>query len=203
MGFSGYRSYQVHVDSSASSRGHSGVRPWFGRSPMVSGDDSPSRSRFEYRDRLWEVNSGVQDPSEVCGSDIRLGGSEGFPTNTKVLRFMEVSQRFLARQSSRSAVAVGHRTLDLPREVSAWARLRMRSLQFALRVQWSSAVGSPYQPVFLWEHCLLDPQWGGEEDLLALGVPLVPASRDVPAYGHVSEFVGRTPAGLGLLRCVV
>ena len=44
---------------------------------------------------------------------------------------------------------------------------------------------------------------GGEEDLLALGVPLVPASRDVPAYGHVSEFVGRTPAGLGLLRCVV
>ena len=97
-----------------------------------------------------------------------------FPTEARIDKFMEVSTRFIAQKSPTAQLwqsIIGHMA-SLEKLVPG-ARLRMRSLQFALRDRWSAAADPPHQPVFLPENCLEDLLWWREEGRLTQGVPVM------------------------------
>ena len=99
---------------------------------------------------------------------------KAFPTEARINRFMETTARFMAQNSPPARLwqsVLGHMA-SLEKLVPG-ARLRMRSLQFALKGCWSPVVDSPFQPVPLRRDCLEDLLWWREEGRLSQGVSLM------------------------------
>ena len=110
-----------------------------------------------------------------------------FPTEDRINRFKETSTHFMAHHSPPARLwqsVLGHMA-SLEKLVPG-ARLRMRSLQFALKSCWSPVADSPLQPVPLTRDCVEDLHWWREEGRLSQGVSLMSPPPEMLLFSDAS-----------------
>ena len=143
--------------------------------------------------------------AKYLGMTIDTGAGKVFPSLARVEKFLSVAERFCSMQSPPAQlwqVVLGH--LALLERLVPHGRLRMRSLQWHLKTQWSSESDPPSLPVALPEEARRDLSWWMVKDHLLTGGSI----RDTcagssPVFGRVFVGVGCSPPRSKRVRGVV
>ena len=118
---------------------------------------------------------------------IDTGAGKVFPSLARVEKFLAVAERFCSMQSPPAQlwqVILGH-LASLERLVPH-GRLRMRSLQWHLKTQWSPESDPPSLPVALPEEVRWDLSWWMVKDHLLTGVRFGAPAPDLHLYSDAS-----------------
>ena len=119
---------------------------------------------------------------------IDTGAGKVFPSVARVEKFLSVAERFCSMQSPPAQlwqVILGH-LASLERLVPH-GRLRMRSLQWHLKTQWSPESDPPSLPVALPEEARRDLSWWMVRDHLLTGVRFGTPAPDLHLYSDASS----------------
>ena len=126
--------------------------------------------------------------AKYLGMTIDTGASKVFPSLARVEKFLTVAERFCTMQSPPAQlwqVVLGH-LASLERLVPH-GRLRMRSLQWHLKSQWSPESDPPSLPVALPEEARRDLSWWMVRDHLLVGVRFGTPAPDLHLYSDASS----------------
>ena len=126
--------------------------------------------------------------AKYLGMTIDTGASKVFPSLARVEKFLTVAERFCSMQSPPAQlwqVVLGH-LASLERLVPH-GRLRMRSLQWHLKMHWSSESDPPSLPVALPEEARRDLSWWMVKDHLLMGVRFGTPAPDLHLYSDASS----------------
>ena len=125
--------------------------------------------------------------AKYLGMTIDTGAGKVFPSLARVEKFLAVAERFYSMQSPPAQlwqVILGH-LASLERLVPH-GRLRMRSLQWHLKTQWSPESDPPSLPVALPEEARRDLSWWMVKDHLLTGVRFGAPAPDLHLYSDAS-----------------
>ena len=125
--------------------------------------------------------------AKYLGMTIDTGAGRVFPSLARVEKFLTVAERFCSMQSPPAQlwqVILGH-LASLERLVPH-GRLRMRSLQWHLKSQWSPESDPPSLPVALPEEARRDLSWWMVRDHLLVGVRFGTPAPDLHLYSDAS-----------------
>ena len=139
-------------------------------------------------DKREEVGSRALAVCEVSRYDHRYQCRQGLPSLARVEKFLTVAERFCSMQSPPAQlwqVILGH-LASLERLVPH-GRLRMRSLQWHLKSQWSPESDPPSLPVALPEEARRDLSWWMVRDHLLVGVRFGTPAPDLRLYSDASS----------------
>ena len=143
--------------------------------------------------------------AKYLGMTIDTGASRVFPSLARVEKFLTVAERFCSMQSPPAQlwqVILGH-LASLERLVPH-GRLRMRSLQWHLKSQWSPESYPPSLPVALPEAARRDLSWWMVRDHLLVGGSIRDTcSGSTPVFGRVFVGLGCSPPRSKRVRGVV
>ena len=137
--------------------------------------------------------------AKYLGMTIDTGAGKVFQSLARVEKFLTVAERFCSMQSPPAQlwqVILGH-LASLERLVPH-GRLRMRSLQWHLKMHWSPESDPPSLPVALPEEARRDLSWWMVRDHLLVGVRF-----GTPVFGRVFVGVGCSPPRSKRVRGVV
>ena len=126
--------------------------------------------------------------AKYLGMTIDTGAGKVFPSLARVEKFLTVAERFCSMQSPPAQlwqVILGH-LASLERLVPH-GRLRMRSLQWHLRMHWSPESDPPSLPVALPEEGRRDLSWWMVRDHLLTGVRFGTPAPDLHLYSDASS----------------
>ena len=126
--------------------------------------------------------------AKYLGMTIDTGAGKVFPSLARVEKFLTVAERFCTMQSPPAQlwqVILGH-LASLERLVPH-GRLRMRSLQWHLKSQWSPESDPPSLPVALPEEARRDLSWWMVRDHLLVGVRFGTPAPDLHLYSDASS----------------
>ena len=126
--------------------------------------------------------------AKYLGMTIDTGAGKVFPSLARVEKFLSVAERFCAMESSPAQlwqVILGH-LASLERLVPH-GHLRMRSLQWQLKTQWSPKSDPPSLPVVLPEEARQDLSWWMVRVHLLTGVRFGTPAPDFHLYLHASS----------------
>ena len=126
--------------------------------------------------------------AKYLGMTIDTGAGKVFPSLARVEKFLAVAERFCSMQSPPAQlwqVILGH-LASLERLVPH-GRLRMRSLQWHLKSQWSTESDPPSLPVALPEEARRDLSWWMVRDHLLVGVRFGTPAPDLHLYSDASS----------------
>ena len=126
--------------------------------------------------------------AKYLGMTIDTGAGKVFPSLARVEKFLAVAERFCSMQSPPAQlwqVILGH-LASLERLVPH-GRLRMRSLQWHLKSQWSPESDPPSLPVALPEEARRDLSWWMVKDHLLVGVRFGTPAPDLHLYSDASS----------------
>ena len=126
--------------------------------------------------------------AKYLGMTIDTGAGKVFPSLARVEKFLSVAERFCAMESPPAQlwqVILGH-LASLERLVPH-GRLRMRSLQWQLKTQWSPESDPPSLPVALPEEARRDLSWWMVRDHLLTGVRFGTPAPDLHLYSDASS----------------
>ena len=126
--------------------------------------------------------------AKYLGMTIDTGAGKVFPSLARVEKFLTVAERFCTMQSPPAQlwqVVLGH-LASLERLVPH-GRLRMRSLQWHLKSQWSPESDPPSLPVALPEEARRDLSWWMVRDHLLVGVRFGTPALDLHLYSDASS----------------
>ena len=126
--------------------------------------------------------------AKYLGMTIDTGAGKVFPSLARVEKFLTVAERFCTMQSPPAQlwqVILGH-LASLERLVPH-VRLRMRSLQWHLKSQWSPESDPPSLPVALPEEAGQDLSWWMVRDHLLVGVRFGTPAPDLHLYSDASS----------------
>ena len=126
--------------------------------------------------------------AKYLGMTIDTGAGKVFPSLARVEQFLTVAERFCSMQSPPAQlwqVVLGH-LASLERLVPH-GRLRMRSLQWHLKSQWSPESDPPSLPVALPEEARRDLSWWMVRDHLLVGVRFGTPAPDLHLYSDASS----------------
>ena len=126
--------------------------------------------------------------AKYLGMTIDTGAGKVFPSLARVEKFLTVAERFCTMQSPPAQlwqVILGH-LASLERLVPP-GRLRMRSLQWHLKSQWSPESDPPSLPVALPEEARRDLSWWMVRDHLLVGVRFGTPAPDLHLYSDASS----------------
>ena len=126
--------------------------------------------------------------AKYLGMTIDIGAGKVFPSLARVEKFLTVAERFCSMQSPPAQlwqVILGH-LASLERLVPH-GRLRMRSLQWHLKSQWSPESDPPSLPVALPEEARRDLSWWMVRDHLLVGVRFRTPAPDLHLYSDASS----------------
>ena len=126
--------------------------------------------------------------AKYLGMTIDTGAGKVFPSLARVEKFLTVAERFCSMQSPPAQlwqVILGH-LASLERLVPH-GRLRMRSLQWHLKSQWSPESDPPSLPVALPEEARRDLSWWMVRDHLLVGVRFGTPAPDLHLYSDASS----------------
>ena len=126
--------------------------------------------------------------AKYLGMTIDTGAGKVFPSLARVEKFLTVAERFCTMQSPPAQlwqVVLGH-LASLERLVPH-GRLRMRSLQWHLKSQWSPESDPPSLPVALPEEARRDLSWWMVRDHLLVGVRFGTPAPDLHLYSDTSS----------------
>ena len=139
-------------------------------------------------DKREEVGSRALAVCEVSRYDHRYRCRQGLPSLARVEKFLAVAERICSMQSPPAQlwqVILGH-LASLERLVPH-GRLRMRSLQWHLKSQWSPESDPPSLPVALPEEARRDLSWWMVRDHLLVGVRFGTPAPDLHLYSDASS----------------
>ena len=143
--------------------------------------------------------------AKYLGMTIDTGAGKVFPSLARVEKFLTVAERFCSMQSPPAQlwqVILGH-LASLERLVPH-GRLRMRSLQWHLKSQWSPESDPPSLPVALPEEARRDLSWWMVRDHLLMGVRFGTPAPDLHlCFGRVFVGLGCSPPRSKRVRGVV
>ena len=143
--------------------------------------------------------------AKYLGMTIDTGAGKVFPSLARVEKFLTVAERFCTMQSPPAQlwqVVLGH-LASLERLVPH-GRLRMRSLQWHLKSQWSPESDPPSLPVALPEEARRDLSWWMVRDHLLVGVRFGTPAPDLHLYSDASSSgLGCSPPRSKRVRGVV
>ena len=143
--------------------------------------------------------------AKYLGMTIDTGAGKVFPSLARVEKFLTVAERFCSMQSPPAQlwqVILGH-LASLERLVPH-GRLRMRSLQWHLKSQWSPESDPPSLPVALPEEARRDLSWWMVRDHLLVGGSIRDTcSGSTPVFGRVFVGLGCSPPRSKRVRGVV
>ena len=126
--------------------------------------------------------------AKYLGMTIDTGAGKVFPSLARVEKFLTVAERFCSMQSPPAQlwqVILGH-LASLERLVPH-GRLRMRSLQWHLKMHWSPESDPPSLPVALPEEARRDLSWWMVRDHLLMGVRFGTPAPDLHLYSDASS----------------
>ena len=126
--------------------------------------------------------------AKYLGMTIDTGAGKVFPSLARVEKFLTVAERFCSMQSPPAQlwqVILGH-LASLERLVPH-GRLRMRSLQWHLKMHWSPESDPPSLPVALPEEARRDLSWWMVRDRLLVGVRFGTPAPDLHLYSDASS----------------
>ena len=126
--------------------------------------------------------------AKYLGMTIDTGAGKVFPSLARVEKFLTVAERFCSMQSPPAQlwqVILGH-LASLERLVPH-GRLRMRSLQWHLKMHWSPESDPPSLPVALPEEARRDLSWWMVRDHLLTGVRFGTPAPDLHLYSDASS----------------
>ena len=126
--------------------------------------------------------------AKYLGMTIDTSAGKVFPSLARVEKFLSVAERFCSMQSPPAQlwqVILGH-LASLERLVPH-GRLRMRSLQWHLKTQWSPESDPPSLPVALPEEARRDLSWWMVKDHLLTGVRFGAPAPDLHLYSDASS----------------
>ena len=126
--------------------------------------------------------------AKYLGMTIDTSAGKVFPSLARVEKFLAVAERFCSMQSPPAQlwqVILGH-LASLERLVPH-GRLRMRSLQWHLKSQWSPESDPPSLPVALPEEARRDLSWWMVRDHLLVGVRFGIPAPDLHLYSDASS----------------
>ena len=126
--------------------------------------------------------------AKYLGMTIDTGAGKVFPSLARVEKFLTVAERFCSMQSPPAQLwqlILGH-LASLERLVPH-GRLRMRSLQWHLKSQWSPESDPPSLPVALPEEARRDLSWWMVRDHLLVGVRFGTPAPDLHLYSDASS----------------
>ena len=126
--------------------------------------------------------------AKYLGMTIDTGAGKVFPSLARVEKFLTVAERFCTMQSPPAQlwqVVLGH--LALLEQLVPHGRLRMRSLQWHLKSQWSPESDPPSLPVALLEEARWDLSWWMVRDHLLVGVRFGTPAPDLHLYSDASS----------------
>ena len=126
--------------------------------------------------------------AKYLGMTIDTGAGKVLPSLARVEKFLSVAERFCSMQSPPAQlwqVILGH-LASLERLVPH-GHLRMRSLQWHLRTQWSPESDPPLLPVALPEEARRDLSWWMVKDHLLTGVRFGTPAPDLHLYSDASS----------------
>ena len=126
--------------------------------------------------------------AKYLGMTIDTGAGKVFPSLARVEKFLTVAERFCTMPSPPAQlwqVILGH-LASLERLVPH-GRLRMRSLQWHLKSQWSPESDPPSLPVALPEEARRDLSWCMVKDHLLVGVRFGTPAPDLHLYSDASS----------------
>ena len=126
--------------------------------------------------------------AKYLGMTIDTGAGKVFPSLARVEKFLAVAERFCSMQSPPAQlwqVILGH-LASLERLVPH-GRLRMRSLQWHLKMHWSHESDPPSLPVALPEEARRDLSWWMVRDHLLVGVRFGTPAPDLHLYSDASS----------------
>ena len=129
----------------------------------------------------------LSQSAKYLGMTIDTGAGKVFPSLARVEKFL-LTERFCSMQSPPAQlwqVILGH-LASLERLVPH-GRLRMRSLQWHLRMQWSPESVPPSLPVALPEEARRDLSWWMVRDHLLVGVRFGTPAPDLHLYSDASS----------------
>ena len=139
-------------------------------------------------DKREEVGSRALAVCEVPRYDHRYRCRQGLPVSSRVEKFLTVAERFCSMQSPPAQlwqVILGH-LASLERLVPH-GRLRMRSLQWHLKMHWSPESDPPSLPMALPEEARRDLSWWMVRDHLLVGVRFGTPAPDLHLYSNASS----------------
>ena len=143
--------------------------------------------------------------AKYLGMTIDTGAGRVFPSLARVEKFLAVAERFCSMQSPPAQlwqVILGH-LASLERLVPH-GRLRIRSLQWHLKSQWSPESDPPSLPVALPEEARRDLSWWMVRDHLLVGGSIRDTcSGSTPVFGRVFVGLGCSPPRSKRVRGVV
>ena len=126
--------------------------------------------------------------AKYLGMTIDTGAGKVFPSLARVEKFLAVAERFCSMQSPPAQlwqVILGH-LASLERLVPH-GRLRMRSLQWHLKSQWSPESDPPSLPVALPEEARRDLSWWMVRNHLLVGARFGTPAPDLHLYSDASS----------------
>ena len=126
--------------------------------------------------------------AKYLGMTIDIGAGRVFPSLARVEKFLTVAERFCSMQSPPAQlwqVILGH--LASLEWLVPHGRLRMRSLQWHLKSQWSPESDPPSLPVALPEEARRDLSWWMVRDHLLVGVRFGTPAPDLHLYSDASS----------------
>ena len=126
--------------------------------------------------------------AKYLGMTIDTGAGKVFPSLARVEKFLTVAERFCTMQSPPAQlwqVVLGH--LASLEWLVSHGRLRMRSLQWHLKSQWSPESDPPSLPVALPEEARRDLSWWMVRDHLLVGVRFGTPAPDLHLYSDASS----------------
>ena len=126
--------------------------------------------------------------AKYLGMTIDTGAGKVFPSLARVEKFLAVAERFCSMQSPPAQlwqVILGH--LASLEQLVPHGRLRMRSLQWHLKSQWSPESDPPSLPVALPEEARRDLSWWMVRDHLLVGVRFGTPAPDLHLYSDASS----------------
>ena len=124
---------------------------------------------------------------KYLGMTIDTGAGKVFPSLARVEKFLTVAERFCSMQSPLAQlwqVILGH--LSSLERLVPHGRLRMRSLQWHLKMHWSPESDPPSLPVALLEEARRDLSWWMVRDHLLVGVRFGTPAPDLHLYSDAS-----------------
>ena len=139
-------------------------------------------------DKREEVDLVPSQSAKYLGMTIDTGAGKVFPCLARVEKFLTVAERFCSMQSPPAQlwqVFLGH-LASLERLVPH-GRLRMRSLQWHLKMHWSPESDPPSLPVALPEEARRDLSWWMVRDHLLVGGRFRTPVPDLHLYSDASS----------------
>ena len=126
--------------------------------------------------------------AKYLGMTIDTSAGKVFPSLARVEKFLAVAERFCSMQSPLAQLwqVIRSHLASLERLVPH-GRLRMRSLQWHLKTQWSSESDPPSLPVALPEEARRDLSWRMVKDHLLTGVRFGTPAPDLHLYSDASS----------------